>query len=219
MWIVLQGNFSGRRIVGSDSGKVALQILHLQNPKWCEIVTSQGCNSLNWSPVLFTPPHIVCAASLVLMLQLPSLLPHILNRQACDSTDSKSEKSMPRRPGRYKILLHQVQDYCTSAKAQLSSVDLPMYIYSAIKLHQCGRPGNIRRATVHLVQYLTPKKWPETGAWVNVLKTEHINNDSSECTLSLPLLHDLEGPPDLENAVRPYLIATTKVNNLSCYLW
>lgn len=70
---------------------------------------------------------------------------------------------MPGRPGRYKILLHEGGDYCTSAKPQLSRVDLPVYIYSPIKLHQCGSPGNIRIATVHLVQYLTPKKWPETG--------------------------------------------------------
>jgi len=30
-----------------------------------------------------------------------------------------------------------------------------MYTYAPVKIHQCGRPGNVKIATVHLVQYLT----------------------------------------------------------------
>lgn len=46
-----------------------------------------------------------------------------------------------------------------------------------------------------------------------MLKTVKENNDPSEHILSLPLIDNLEGPPDLEIAVRPSLITATKVND------
>lgn len=46
-----------------------------------------------------------------------------------------------------------------------------------------------------------------------MLQTGQENKDPSEHILSLPLPDELEGPPDLEIAVRPSLITATKVND------
>ena len=69
--------------------------------------------------------HIVCAASLVLTVQLPSFLPHILAQQGWDGTDVKNMKNMHGRLGRCELLQHEVGDYCTPAEAQLLHIVYP----------------------------------------------------------------------------------------------